>query len=351
MAITSVVLYHLLGLIQAAAAVGGRGDLAWGIAAQGYRGVNLFYTISGFILGLPFAAHHLQGKPGVKLKSYFLRRLTRLEPPYLLNLLICYSVLVLAQGRDWKELLPHLAASAAYVHNLWFGAQSAINPVTWTLEIEVQFYCLAPLLAGVFAVRPRRLRRAILLALIVLAGIIQLFYWDAAPRLKLSILYAIQFFLAGFLLADVYLVDWKQSPTHHWIWDAVALAGWPLLFALDDKQVWVFFPILALILYVAAFRGVLINRILRNSVITTMGGMCYSIYLFHYVLIPPILRVSSGFHPLIQGLFAAAIIMLISAAYFVLIERPCMQKDWPQRAWGRVTRRPWRCEAPSIGST
>ena len=325
--------------------------MAWRTAAHGYRGVNLFYVISGFILGLPFAAHHLQGKPPVKLKSYFLRRLTRLEPPYLLNLSICYAVLVLAQGRDWSELLPRLVASAAYVHNLWYGGQSLINPIAWSLEIEVQFYCLAPLLAGIFAVRPKLLRRAVLLALIILAGIVQVHYWDAPPRPRLSILFAIQFFLAGFLLADVYLVDWKEQPATHWAWDVVAFAGWPLLFALGDTQVWVFFPILTVVLYIAAFRGVLVKRALRNPVVTTIGGMCYTIYLFHYVLIPPVMRISSGFHPLVQALFFALILTVVSCGYFVLIERPCMEKDWPQRAWCWLTGRSWRRATPSTGST
>jgi hypothetical protein len=52
------------------------------------------------------------------------------------------------------------------------------------------------------------------------------------------------------------------------------------------------------------------------------------------------LRVSGGFHPLAQGLFAVFVVMLVSCAYFVLVERPCMQKDWPQRAWARLTGRP-----------
>jgi len=323
-AICSVVLYHLGGF------------LGWRVAEHGYRGVNLFYVISGFILGLPFAAHYLQQKPPVKLRSYFLRRLTRLEPPYLLSLLICFGGLVWLQGLDWRELLPGLAASAGYVHSLWFGAQSAINPVTWSLEVEVQFYCLAPLLAGIFALRPKRLRRAVLLALVILAGSVQLYYWDAPFRIEHSILFAIQFFLAGFLLADVYLVDWKERPTPHWIWDLAAFAGWPLLFVLGDKQVWVVFPILALALYVAAFRSVLINWVLRNSVVTTIGGMCYTIYLFHYVLIPPMLRLTNGFHPWMQALLYGLVLTLISGVYFAVIERPCMRKDWPQRVWGRL---------------
>jgi peptidoglycan/LPS O-acetylase OafA/YrhL len=251
-AIISVVLYHLGGF------------LGWRVAEYGYRGVNLFYVISGFILGLPFAVQHLQQESPVKLKSYFLRRLTRLEPPYLLSLLICFIGLVWLEGRDGRGLLPPLAASAGYVHSLWFGAQSPINPVTWSLEVEVQFYCLAPVLALVFALRPQRLRRAVLLALVILAGIVQLYFWDASFRLKFSILFAIQFFLAGFLLADVYLVDWKEKPARSWRWDLAALPGWPLLFTLSDTQVWVAFPILAFALYVAAFRSVVMNWVFET---------------------------------------------------------------------------------------
>jgi peptidoglycan/LPS O-acetylase OafA/YrhL len=51
------------------------------------HGVELFFAISGFILGVPFASRYLLQAPKVNLKSYFLRRLTRLEPPYFLALL------------------------------------------------------------------------------------------------------------------------------------------------------------------------------------------------------------------------------------------------------------------------
>src|SRR5712692_5459743 len=77
-AITSVVLYHLHGFVVSDAVVPRTQDSFRAIVEHGYRGVNLFYVISGFILGLPFAAHHLKGKPAVSLQSYFLRRVTRL---------------------------------------------------------------------------------------------------------------------------------------------------------------------------------------------------------------------------------------------------------------------------------
>ncbi len=346
MAIFSVVVYHLSGFVPMAHIEPGLHDWLRAAAAHGYRGVNLFYVISGFILGLPFAAHHLKGQPPVSLRSYFLRRLTRLEPPYLLNLLICFVLLVLLAGTDLRAALPHLAASSVYLHNLWFGEQSTINPVAWTLEVEVQFYCLAPLLAAVYRVRSRTARRALLASAILLTGAVQMMFWSAGGRIKLTILYAAQFFLTGLLLADLYLVDWNERPSAHWAWDLGSLVCWPLIFAPPDLAVWLGLPFLMMAAFAGAFRGIAFRRIFRARGVTTIGGMCYTIYLFHYQLIPPVARLAGfaaygrSFDARFVSLFLmyAPILLGVSLSYYVLIERPCMAKDWPRRLSRRITR-------------
>lgn len=343
-AIAAVVLTHLHGFTLRMGAVPGGQDFFRPFVEHGYRGVNLFYVISGFILGLPFAAHYLKDKPSVSLKAYFLRRLTRLEPPYILNLLICFAFLLTVEGSNGFALAPHLAASLGYVHNLWFGEQSTINPVAWSLEVEVQFYCLVPLLALLFSIRQTRARRLILLGLILLAGIAQMCYWEGSQRLKLTILYAIQYFLTGFLLADIYLLDWNERPATHWGWDLLSLLCWPLIILPGDREVWIALPLLMLGAYIAAFKGVLFRGFFRHVWITTVGGMCYTIYLFHYLLIPPVLRLLGGVgggagfgaYFVVQLLLYTPILLLVSGCYFVLVERPCMAKDWPQRARKRT---------------
>src|SRR4051812_35373876 len=53
---------------------------------EGTYGVSIFFIISGFILALPFAENKLlHGKP-VVLKTYLWRRVTRLEPAYIITL-------------------------------------------------------------------------------------------------------------------------------------------------------------------------------------------------------------------------------------------------------------------------
>lgn len=345
-AIASVVVYHFYGFVPLDGIVPGHHEWVRAVAAHGYRGVNLFYVISGFILGLPFAMHHLKSAPKVSLSAYFLRRLTRLEPPYILNLLICTALLILVSGETVRSLLPHLALSMVYLHNLWFGSQSTINPVAWTLEVEVQFYCLAPLIAMCFRIRSRKRRRAMLLSAIVLAEAGQMLFWKADGRVTLTILYAIQFFLTGMLLADIYVLDWKESPTSHWTWDLVSLLCWPVVFLPPDFALWPLLPFLMAAAFTGAFRGIVFGRIFRASAITATGGMCYTVYLFHYQLIPAIVRfarpVASGrsFDLRFASLFLVYIpaLLAVSMCYFRFVERPCMAKDWPQRLGRRFTR-------------
>jgi peptidoglycan/LPS O-acetylase OafA/YrhL len=330
-AIAAVVFYHLSGFLPN----GGTLVPFHAAIAHGYRGVNLFYVISGFILGLPFALHRLMGAQPVSRRAYFARRLTRLEPPYILNLFICFALAVITENANPSALLPHLGASILYLHNLVYGGQSAINAVAWTLEIEVQFYCLMPVFALLFCIRPMATRRTAMPLLIMLAGAIQVVFWDAPQRARMSILYAVQFFLTGILLADLYVVDWREHPISSWRWDIVSCALWPLVFLMPDRAGWVFFPFMILLLYVSAFRGVFFRKLFRNSAITAIGGMCYTIYLFHWQLVQIVMKNRSAGGGVGAVPFQAFLYLLalagVSCTFFLLIERPCMKRNWPHR--------------------
>ena len=64
------------------------------------------------------------------LKSYFLRRLTRLEPPYFLALLAWAAMQRLVSHRPISDMAPHLLAHSFYVQNLTCGAfVGAVNTV------------------------------------------------------------------------------------------------------------------------------------------------------------------------------------------------------------------------------
>src|SRR6056300_541076 len=119
LAIITVVLYHLntafskelgIGLSQALDAMGGAKtnfSLAWWWVRLDL-GVKLFFAISGFVLALPFLRYQMGlSDKSVDLKSYFTRRLTRLEPPFIISLVVFYLVHTILLDANYLEYLKH----------------------------------------------------------------------------------------------------------------------------------------------------------------------------------------------------------------------------------------------------
>src|SRR5262245_35723438 len=88
LAIASVILHHTLAIyLESTHRLGVQGRVQWQLVIDqsylvrflrpGWFGVQLFFIISGFVLGLPFARRHLCAAPAPTLKSYYLRRVTR----------------------------------------------------------------------------------------------------------------------------------------------------------------------------------------------------------------------------------------------------------------------------------
>ena len=349
-AIFSVFIYHLAGDVLRHSNPGFSRSLEsnglFSVTQVLNVGVPLFFVISGFILSLPFAEAHRKLRKPVSLKKYFWRRVTRLEPPYILCLVLFFVLKIAADRGTAGGLLPNLIASIFYVHNPIFGRPSDIDYVAWSLEIEIQFYILAPVLGLMFAISSRWIRRSVLVGAVVLASALSVVA-SAHPPLNLSLLAYAQYFLAGFVFAEFYLEVREHRKSL--VWDLLTVGGWALLLILlvqgSRSFVWVA-PWLILLLYVAAFHGVIVNRFVTNAWITTIGGMCYTTYLLHNYVIAALgsiterFGLSSGFsiRLLIQFLLMTPIVLLISALYFRFVERPCMRPDWPRRLGSALAR-------------
>jgi peptidoglycan/LPS O-acetylase OafA/YrhL len=358
--IAFVLFFHLCGYTVAKATVGHFDGAADNFVAllgsTGHYGVQLFFVISGFVLALPFARHRLLGGSRPQLKAYYLRRLTRLEPPYIVAMVGIFIVASLFYGVSARALASHLAASLGYVHNLVYGTGSTVNVVAWSLEVEVQFYLVAPLLALVFLMPNRIARRSVVVAAIAAIVLVQYIWPFGEGRLALSLAHYLQFFLLGFLLADLYLVSWQVPSRRERLWDAIGVVSWMGMIA-----IWMLitkpnalFLAAALLVFCATFRGHLVRTIFCNPWIATIGGMCYSIYLLHYPLISALGRrtspiaASQGFivHLLVQMALMVPLVLIVSTVFFVSVERPCMRKDWPQRVVARF-RAVWLSRTPT----
>jgi peptidoglycan/LPS O-acetylase OafA/YrhL len=308
----------------------------FGLVDRGGRGVLLFFAISGFILAQPFLRQHLQHGKAVSVTAFFKRRLTRLEPPYILSLLLYAIAQAFYQHRAGTLALP-LLTHIFYVHN--FFALPSLNLVTWSLEVEIQFYLLAPVLGYLYAIASPILRRGVMVSLIVASAVFQhhthgVISWSLPGQL--------QYFMVGFLLADLRATR-TESTTKRW-WDLVSLIVWVTLFAIPDKMTYLSLPLLILVAYLATFNGPITRQIFRTNWIALTGGMCYSFYLMHMLVISIAFKLTRRFilpsslalSYLIQVVLLGACITAFCTAYFVLIERPCMDPDWPRKLRTRL---------------
>lgn len=341
-AIASVVLFHIYAALETRSAIPTpyreNIDLA-------KRGVELFFALSGFILGVPFASARFLNSVAVNLKHYFLRRLTRLEPPYIISLFVWAAADYVTVHEKWHEMFPHLLASCVYMQNVVFGGfHHAVNTVAWSLEVEVQFYVLAPLLAFWFCIKNANIRRSAMLFAIALSGVLSLPLYRST-HFHYSIGYYLGFFLAGLLVCDLYVNRQNWMPSFSW--DLVALCLWPLVWVLGRNSGHILLPFVIVALFLAAFRGRVCSIVLGNSLITTIGGMCYSIYLFHFLIIYSVKHFTQGInfgrnfwlYFAFQTFLIVPFIVVFCGAFFLLVERPCMRRDWPVRLWKSFERR------------
>ncbi len=353
LAILLVVLFHINGYFTA------KSDLPFTegrttfnlfntLLINGDRGVELFFVLSGFILCLPFAHHYINGGKKVELKKYYLRRVTRLEPPYFLAMTGILVLHIIMRTQPVSILLPHWLASLGYAHNLIYHQPPLLTVVAWSLEIEIQFYLVAPLLFRLLSLS-KPVRRTILIAISVILIRLQTNY---DPGFNCIYGFA-QYFLAGILLADFYVSNTAAGFFNgKWIWLPafallIAIIYWPLknpYLHPDTLFVYrLFFPFMIGLLFYMIMKNDLMKNIFSYKFIPIIGGMCYSIYLLHYTAISVLgkvtlrLHLTSHYLPnlLLQIVLLALPILVISSIFYLYIERPFMSSKWMDKLMGK----------------
>lgn len=102
---------------------------------KGDLGVDLFFVISGFLIGtILFKELRRTGK--LNFKNFYLRRFLRLLPVYIFAMILG---LYFIEGDSWKSAWSNLLYINNYVNGSYMGW-------TWSLAIEEQFYIIIPFL-------------------------------------------------------------------------------------------------------------------------------------------------------------------------------------------------------------
>jgi peptidoglycan/LPS O-acetylase OafA/YrhL len=145
----------------------------------GYLGVDLFFTLSGFLI-TTLLLEERRSTGTIAFKWFWIRRARRLLPALfaMLAFVVVYAV-VFADATELGRIRSDALATVFYVANwhsviagqgYWdlFGAPSPLQH-TWSLAIEEQFYLVWPLLLGGLLWLSRGSRRAVFLLSVGLA--------------------------------------------------------------------------------------------------------------------------------------------------------------------------------------
>jgi peptidoglycan/LPS O-acetylase OafA/YrhL len=272
----------------------------------GYVGVDVFYVVSGFLItGL--IVRELQATGRVDLPAFYARRARRLLPAalvvivvtVLLSAIVLPPLQVVDVGRD-------AAAAALYVGNIRFAAQAtdylqaelAPSPLLhfWSLGVEEQFYLFWPALLLLVAGRRVDLRYiALTVAGVAIASLAIGIIWTSTDApLAFFLLPARAWELAvgaALALAAPRLARLPSSVGLVAVGAGLALiAAGAALFGLDTP-----FPGTAALVPVAGAALIIagglrqplngVSRLLAIRPMRWIGGISYSLYLWHWPLL------------------------------------------------------------------
>lgn len=137
------------------------------VIAQGWIGVDLFFALSGYLIGGQLLRPFARGDPA-QLRRFYARRLLRTLPPYAVVLALYFAA---PMWREQPQIQPFWQF-ISFTENLFADMRGpkAFSHV-WSLCIEEQFYLVAPLAVWLLMRRPTAAKAVIALAAAVAAGL------------------------------------------------------------------------------------------------------------------------------------------------------------------------------------
>jgi peptidoglycan/LPS O-acetylase OafA/YrhL len=131
----------------------------------GWIGVDLFFVLSGYLIGGQLLAPLAREQP-IKLRRFFARRVLRIMPAYFVILAVYF---LLPSWREYPDMAQPLWKFILSVQNIALHGGKAFSHA-WSLAVEDQFYLALPFLLLFLCSRPRA--AIIVPCLIILGGIL-----------------------------------------------------------------------------------------------------------------------------------------------------------------------------------
>lgn len=354
LAIALVVVWHVsLRCSRLASSLNQKGEHVHDLYAwfpHGEVGVALFFFISGYVIAQPFLT---RPRDQWQIGRFYAQRAKRIYPPYLIAITGCLAIVMTTDftSRDLGvSVLQSWTASLFYLHGLLFDVPSRVDPPIWSLEVEIQFYLLSPIIIRAYTWQRHGNMRIVIGfvatgALILTASLVD-FIRPFDGRFRFGLLAHLYLFIAGIVAADLARLQSSLIKHSSTGFDMLLLTGLSLLICIGlyltlvDARPGGGWPkvlcdfglvIAALAIVFGALAGHIGRKIMGAPWIALIGTMCFSIYLTHIVVIEAISWLLNRL-PLYSAatiwgmgiLVLTPSVLAVGLLYYVVVERPFM---------------------------
>lgn len=269
---------------------------------NGFRGVDLFFVLSGFIL-MHVHRDDFRQLAGSSIRRFYVLRFFRVYP---LNTAVLLALLPLTLGLpsvvDWFRFdhgtpIPyhsHDFSAAGFVQSLLLAQSWTViklgewNGPAWSLSAEVFAYVFFPLLAWTL-IRARSAllcTGAALLSLAVLMGLLVVgHHTQDSPTGTFGLIRCIFGFTAGACMARAFQLRPTSPKATSWLgaplaWVSVAIIAATL--SEPRLNMFIVFGFCGLI-YALAFQRGAIDAMLSSGPAMFLGRISFSLYMIHYI--------------------------------------------------------------------
>ncbi len=280
-AVVSVVLFHA-GL---------------GPFSGGYVGVDVFFVISGFLIGKGLLQEMEGGR--LSLVGFYERRVRRIFPALFVMLSVTFAAFALILSNlDLIRLSKGVVATLAFASNIlffreagYFAPTAELQPLlhSWSLAVEEQFYIVFPLILAALT-RARRATRPVLIGLTVASFVLSIWATSRAPAFNFYLPFtrAWELMLGALLAAGIFPTARLKPFAGPLSLVALALLIVPCFLYTAQTP----FPGLAAIpptlgsvLIIGLAEHTSVGRLLSNRGVVYVGRISYSLYLWHWPVI------------------------------------------------------------------
>lgn len=315
-AVTAVVVYHF-----------------WpSVVPAGFVGVDIFFVISGFLVGGHLIRRVAAGQ-SIGLTQFYARRVKRILPSaYLVILAVVAALFVVVPVNRWPGAAREGIASIIYLQNLLLARDSVDylaqdSPESlfrhfWSLSVEEQFYIVTPLVLILLALiaRVTRWNRTTLIACVLTTGAIASL-WHSQTQVGAGDPSAYFTLTSRFweLCVGALIVLLPPMPPASRLRPVLAAAGWVgigVAVVITDVHNFpgtgALLPVIATALVIYAgpwLPGGGLDRTLGARPVQYTGNISYTLYLTHWpiLVLLPLLTSNITWVTRIVGLIAAVV--------------------------------------------